>query len=185
MPAYVTTFNQTLALGTILMHVFLGLLLFSFAWNPKRTNKFLIFIDQYAIEACFSIAFIAMISSLFYSEIIGFPPCELCWLQRVLIYPQVILFGIMMWRRRIDKDRIMKASVVLAGFGTLVSLYHIYIEHGGSSPLPCVIPNETTVSCATRYVYEFGYVSMPVMALTTSVTILVLLVIHRSISRSH
>jgi disulfide bond formation protein DsbB len=184
MPTYITIFNQTLAMGTILIHIFLCVLLFSFAWNPRRSNKFLIFVDKYAIEASLAIASVAMLTSLVYSEIIGFPPCELCWVQRSFIYPQVLLFAIMLWKNKVNKNRLMKASIVLSSFGAIVSLYHVYIEHGGSSSLPCVDPSSATVSCAIRYVYEFGYISMPVMAFTTSITILILLVIHRTLSRS-
>ena len=85
------------------------------------------------------------------------------------------------------KDRsIVDFSIVFATIGSIVSVYHIYIENGGSSNLGCAALNPTNtnqVSCAIRYIYEFGYVTMPVMALTLSLFIIILLVNYKFISK--
>jgi hypothetical protein len=85
------------------------------------------------------------------------------------------------------KDRsIVDFSIAFATLGSLVSLYHIYIENGGTSALSCATLNPTStteVSCAIRYIYEFGYVSMPVMALTLSLFIVAILLNYKYMSR--
>jgi disulfide bond formation protein DsbB len=121
--------------------------------------------------------------SLFYSEIVGYPPCELCWIQRIFLYPQLILFGMELYK----KDRsIVDFSIVFAIFGSLVSLYHVYIENGGSSSLDCSVLTPAKlnqVSCAVRYIYEFGYITMPIMALTLSLFIISILLNYKYISK--
>ena len=85
------------------------------------------------------------------------------------------------------KDRsIVDFSIVFASFGSLVSLYHVYIENGGGSNLGCsaLTPtNANEVSCAIRYIYEFGYITMPIMALTLSLFIISILLNYKYMAR--
>lgn len=172
MPAYVEKVNTLLALGALLMQVSIALIILGIIFYHKRHHHLLSFFKMYIREFGFAIAFISMLLSLFYSDIVGFPPCELCIIQRIFIYPQVLLFGYGMYKR--EKD-LINFSAVLALLGACVSAYHVYIENGGSSSLACASDSLTAVTCSARYIYEFGYVTMPVMALTTQVFILVLI----------
>src|SRR2546423_1452956 len=45
----------------------------------------------YELWAAFLVAAIATGGSLFFSEVAPFPPCELCWFQRICMYPLSIL----------------------------------------------------------------------------------------------
>lgn len=82
-----------------------------------------------------------------------------------------------------DKS-IIDHSIALAVLGSITSMYHIYVEHGGSSSLPCAAPSVASqVSCATRYVYEFSYVTIPVMALTLSLFIITILLNYKYMSK--
>ena len=82
------------------------------------------------------------------------------------------------------RDRTMvDYSIALAIFGALVSIYHVYVENGGSSSLACANGLTHQISCATRYIYEFGYVTIPIMALTTSVFIITLLVNYKYMAK--
>lgn len=75
------------------------------------------------------------------------------------------------------KDRtLIDFSIVLSILSIITSVYHVYIENGGSSTLPCVADTAKNVSCAIRYVYEFGYVTIPVMALGSSLFLLLLMI---------
>lgn len=40
--------------------------------------------------------------SLFLSEVWHFIPCELCWYQRIFMYPLVIVLGIAAYRQRTE-----------------------------------------------------------------------------------
>lgn len=180
MPDYVNTFNQIVSIGSILLQIVFVVFLVAFGFFRSRTNPILLFFKRYGFYVGFLIAFGSVALSLFYSNIIGFPPCELCWVQRIFLYPQVLLFGVELYKK--DKT-MLDHSIVLASFGALVSMYHIYIEHGGGSSLACATENTNTISCATRYVYEFGYVSIPVMALTCSLFIILLVMNYKYMSR--
>lgn len=183
MPPYVEIINKVLSLGTIFLQVIIFLLLINLVFLRNYKNTFLLFFKKYTFILGFLSALGAFLLSLFYSNIVGFPPCELCWVQRIFLYPQLILFGMELYKR--DKS-IVDFSIVFAIFGSIVSMYHIYIENGGSSSLDCAAKTSISanqVSCATRYVYEFGYITMPLMALTLSLFIIIILVNYKYLSR--
>lgn len=165
--------NKILSLGTILMQVAILVILFNFFFLKRTGNKFLLFFKKYTFVFGFLVALGAVLLSLFYSEIVGFPPCELCWIQRIFLYPQLILFGMELYKR---ERSIVDFSIVFAIFGSLVSIYHIYVESTGGNGVFCGDPSNGGVSCAVRYIYEFGYVTMPLMALTLSLFIITILI---------
>jgi len=181
MPAYVETFNKVMSLGVIGLQVIILLIALNFVFFRSRENKVLLFFKKNTFIFGFLIALGAVIISLFYSEIIGFPACELCWVQRIFLYPQLILFGMELYKK---ERAIVDYSMVLAICGAIVSVYHMYIETGGESSLPCAAPGVTTqVSCAIRYVYEFGYITIPVMSFTLSLFIIAILLNYKYMSR--
>jgi len=179
---YLDTINQILSLGTIFLQVVVVVIFINLMFFRSRTNPTLVFFKDYTFYLGFIIALGAVALSLFYSEIVGYPPCELCWIQRIFLYPQLILFGMELYKR--DRS-IVDFSIVFAILGALTSIYHVYIETGGVSSLPCAAVNAVgQVSCATRYIYEFGYVTIPVMSLTLSVFIIIILVNYKYSSRA-
>lgn len=183
MPAYVETINKILSLGTIALQLFIVLLIINLIFIRSQNNKVLIFFKKYTFNFGFIIAFMAVVLSLFYSQIVGFPPCELCWVERIFLYPQLILFGMELYKR---ERSIVDFSMVFAVLSSVTSIYHVYVENGGSSSLNCAVLNPinpSQVSCAVRYVYEFGYITMPIMALTASLFIISILLNYKYMSR--
>ena len=63
------------------------------------------------------IALAAMLGSLYYSEIRGLAPCVLCWYQRILMYPQVLLLGLAI----VKNDRGIADYILLLNDDTVVS----------------------------------------------------------------
>lgn len=180
MPTYVETFNQVVAIGVILMQVTILVIAANLLFFRSRENGILRFFKKFTFIIGALIAFGSVTLSLFYSNVIGFPACELCWIQRIFLYPQAILFGMELYKR---DQSMVDFSLALAFCGSIVSLFHLYIENGGASSLACATGSATTISCATRYVYEFGYVTIPIMALTASVFIILLLVNYKYMVR--
>ncbi len=181
MPAYLETFNQILSAGVIFLQAVCAVLILTMLFVKNRNNGIRIFFKKNAFYFGFLVSLGAVALSLFYSNVIGFPPCELCWINRIFIYPQLLLFGMELYKR----DRtIVDFSIALALLSVITSLYHVYIERGGASVLPCAVPGANTVSCATRYVFEFSYVTIPIMALTLSLFILLLMVNYKYVSRN-
>lgn len=173
MENFVLIVNKVLSVGTILMQVTILVILFNFFFLKSKENLILSFFRKYTFIFGFLVALGAVLLSLFYSEIVGFPPCELCWIQRIFLYPQLILFGMELYKR---ERSIVDFSIVFAILGSLVSVYHIYVESTGGNGVFCGDPSSGGVSCAVRYIYEFGYVTMPLMALTLSLFIITILI---------
>jgi len=180
MPAYVEVVNKILALGTIFLQIVILLIAINFIFNRSRENKILLFFKKNTFYFGFLISLGSVVLSLFYSEIVGFPPCELCWIQRIFLYPQLILFTMELYK----KDRsIIDFSLVFAILGSIVSIYHIFVESGIAEGPACADPLNGGVSCAVRYIYEFGYVTMPIMALTLSLFIISILLNYKYMNR--
>lgn len=142
-------------------------------FSPKvRASSIGTFFREHGLWVAFIAAFLATAGSLIYSDVIGYAPCKLCWFQRIFMYPQVILLGIALYR----KDQGMKIyALVLSVVGALIALFH-YTGQTGLTPLPCSAVG-VSVSCSVRFVMEFGYITIPMMAFSAfllSVTVLLL-----------
>ena len=138
--------------------------------GSKFMNSIRKFLKEDALLFMFLIALVSTLGSLFYSEIMGFNPCKLCWYQRIAMYPLVVLFGIALIKK---KDDVIKYSWPLVVIGGLVALYH-YITQvlqwtGTCGSLP------TGTDCALRFTFHFGYMTIPMMALTGFIGILILM----------
>lgn len=103
-------------------------------------------------------AAIAMAGSLYLSEIVGFAPCELCWYQRIAMYPLVVVLGVGLLRR---DTGVWKTAIPLAALGAVVSAYHVGIQW-----MPALEVMQCTggTPCSLRYFVTFGFVTIPVMA---------------------
>jgi disulfide bond formation protein DsbB len=180
MPAYVEIVNKILALGTIILQVVILLLLVNLIFIRHKNNKILLFFKKNTFHFGFIVALLSLLVSLFYSNVVGFPVCELCWLQRIFLYPQTILFGMILRKR--DRS-IINFSIIFAILGSLSSIYHVYIENGGTG-ISCAVPTSSSViSCAIRYVYEFGYITIPIMSLTVSLFVIAILANYKYMSK--
>ncbi len=171
MPAYIETFNYILALGTVLLQFTIVYIVFNLIFLRKKENYTLSFFKKNTILFSFLIALSGLVLSLFYSDVIGYPPCELCVIQRFFIYPQALFFGLALY---IKKNYLIIIGTFLAFIEIFIAIYHVYVENGGESNLPCASDAINAVTCNARYVHEFGYVTIPVMALTTALFVVVL-----------
>jgi disulfide bond formation protein DsbB len=105
-------------------------------------------------------AWTATCGSLFFSEVLGWQPCVLCWYQRILMYPLAIVLAIGIIRH----DRALHLYVLpfsIAGMG--VSLYHyLLIKTDWLPPPACAV----AVPCTVDYLNWFGFITIPFLALT-------------------
>jgi len=65
---------------------------------------------------------IAMVASLFFSEVKHEEPCTLCWYQRVMIFPLVIILGIAAFR---NAYRIILYVLPLTIIGLVIAVFHV------------------------------------------------------------
>ncbi len=162
-----------LPLGVVILNVLSGVLLISL-WLKNSLSQW---VGKHAILLGFLVALGAICGSLFYSEVVGFPPCVLCWWQRMAIYPLLPLFLVAL----LEKDYgVFKYVIPLSVLGGIVALYHSYVQWGGSPFIPC----DATASCSKLYVYAFGYVTIPTMSLSVLVAFLLLAWASKAYSQS-
>lgn len=160
----VTIVNQILATLTIFSHIFLVLGMGYFLlFRKDKTNSVIQFFGRNGIALAFFVSLFATAISLFYSDIAGFEPCKLCWFQRIFMYPQIFILGLAWFRK---DHKIIDYALTLAIIGGLFALYHNYIYYGGTSLFPCDAFG-LGISCTKRYVFEFGYITIPLMSLTS------------------
>lgn len=96
--------------------------------------------------------------SLYYSEVAGFVPCVLCWYQRIAMYPLVAVLGV---ATLVSDSRAWRYGLPLSLPGLAVAVYHVTIQF---RPALDVGTCSAEAPCTARYVNEFGFVSIPVMA---------------------
>lgn len=125
----------------------------------------------YELWAAFVVAAIATGGSLFLSDIAHFVPCELCWFQRICMYPLSIITLLAAIR---NDHRIAFYVLPLPVVGALVSTYHLLVENG--------VVEQSTVcqlsapgGCATKWIEEFGYITIPILAITAFALLIVIL----------
>lgn len=163
--------NWFLGLGAILLQIVSVLVLLMFVFGAK--NSFLDFTKKNFLSLSFVVVLLATLLSLFYSEVVNFVPCYLCWYQRIFMFPLVFLYGVALKTR----DRmVLKYTSPIVGVGILFALYQNFFYYfGESSSLPC---DASGVSCYQRLISEFGgYISFPMFSLTVFFAVLVLILV--------
>jgi len=116
------------------------------------------------------IAIVATVSSLYISEIVRLLPCVLCWYQRIFMYPLVILIAVGIL---IKDKKLPLYALPFSMIGTVIALYHYLLQRGIISDTlgPC----QLGVSCVTRYIEWFGFITIPFLSLLSFVTITILM----------
>lgn len=172
---FFATLNYWLALGSILMGCAAMVLFVAFFLREKNEHAraLIAWVTPHVLWGAFGLSLLASVMTLVYSEYLGIEPCSLCWWQRIFLYPQVIILGMAAWKKDIY---VAEYSIVLSFFGALVALYQHFLQmFPGSLPCPA-----TGVSCAQRFLFEFGFVTYPLMAFALFVLLIVGMLIVRS-----
>ena len=138
------------------------------------------FVADNSFLFAFIVALTATAGSLFYSEIAGFTPCVLCWYQRILMYPQAILFGTALWK---NENKTADYHIVLSGIGAVIAGYHYLLQIGVLPELPCSAVG-FSISCAQIFTMSFGYITIPLMAFTAFSLIILLMVVKKQSNKN-
>lgn len=118
------------------------------------------------------VSIVALLGSLYFSEVKHFIPCEMCWYQRILMYPLVIILGF----ASLSGQYIFKALVMcFSVIGLCFSVFH-YMEQkvpGFASIKPCT----SGVPCSSMYINWFGFITIPFLAATAFLIITILMLL--------
>lgn len=159
--------NQIISIFVIAAQVLAAIIILSFFFPKEYKNKIQHFIRDNTLKMAFSISLAATLGSLFYSEVAGYEPCKLCWVQRIFMYPQVFLLGFALWKK--DKA-IFNYSLILSVIGGAIALYHYLLQLGIAPSVPCSAVGYS-ISCSKLFVLSYGYLTIPLMSFTAFVLI--------------
>ncbi len=121
---------------------------------------------------CWLLVSVSTTISIFFSSVMEFAPCVLCWYQRISLFPLILILGAGLVS--FDKS-VVKYSLPLAIVGWLVALYHTLLYSGiiPENIQPCT----QGVSCTEEYIDLFGFITIPMLSLLAFSAIIALLVI--------
>lgn len=115
---------------------------------------------------------VATVGSLIFGEVLKYPPCTLCWYQRICMYPLVIIFGGAIW----SNDRsFLKYSLPLSMLGLVISSHHVLLYYGFIAD--SIIPCSQGVSCTSKQVELLGFLTIPLMSWMSFIFVNVLSVV--------
>ncbi len=111
-------------------------------------------------------AIVAMAGSLFFSEILHYPPCVLCWYQRICMYPLVAILAAGIAKK--DKN-VGWYALPLSIVGLLIAIFHslLYYKLIPDELAPC----SQGVSCTTKFIEYFGFVTIPFLSMVAFIVI--------------
>ena len=114
---------------------------------------------NYSLFFAWLIALIALLATLFASEILKLPVCVLCWYQRICIYPLVILLGMAAYR---NDNNIAVYAMPFSIIGFCFAVYQ-YCEQ--------MIPNFSPIAfctqaipCNTIHFKLLGFITFPFLS---------------------
>lgn len=161
-PLYAATLTHYLAALTLVGAAFVVLfaLIVAYLSHKKDMHKYAVYFGNYVLPLGFLVTLGGMFLTLFYSEVLHYVPCDLCWYQRVFLYPQVFLFGLAWYKK--DKA-VLPYALILSLCGLAVATYHHFLQMGYDLLKPCSSA-PFAVDCAKPSFIEFGFVTFPFMA---------------------
>ncbi len=158
-----TNFTAIVTFLTLISNILFVIFILTIFGNKNFKEKTYKFVHKNIAWILLILSIIAVTGSLTYSEIVGYVPCDLCWWQRIFMYPQVILGLIAVWKG--DKS-VVNYVLPLSIIGGLIAFFHSLVHWRviNASFLACT--SSQTAPCAKVYVLQYGYITIPFMALT-------------------
>lgn len=134
-------------------------------------------VERHALGAAAAVTGTATLGSLYYSEIAGFPPCALCWYQRIFAYPLAVILTAALvrhvWRSRgaglPPPTGVWAHALPLAAIGLPLSIWHVFVQR---TPTLEGTSCEAANPCSLIWVEQFGFVTIPFMAGTAFLFVL-------------
>ena len=121
------------------------------------------------------VGLMATMGSLFFSEVMGFVPCSLCWYQRIFMYPVAILLTIGIVK---SDAKAIDYTLPLVFLGWLTAFYHKLLMWGiiPESATPC----RSGIPCSARYINYFDFITIPFLSLVAFSLLMALIILHRN-----
>ncbi|GGG22689.1 putative disulfide formation protein C [Lysinibacillus alkalisoli] len=114
------------------------------------------------------VSLVATLGSLYFSEVRHYLPCEMCWYQRILMYPILLITTIAIWQKN---AKIAMTTLAFSAIGGAIAIYHYGIQK--LSFLASTAPACKSVSCTAEYINWLGFITIPFLSLVAFVVIIV------------
>lgn len=173
-------FSTLIASLVFLLQIAVALTLLALLFCRQQCRGWLRWLADRSTLLALIVVVVAVGSSLTYSDYFDMAPCKLCWFQRIFIFPQVLLLGIAWWKKQ--HDFIATYVMALACFAIPISVFHYLLQMTDAPAVHSFAPCDVTgqaPSCSGYYVIMYDYITIPMMALTTSATLLLLMAIRK------
>lgn len=173
-PLYADTLNHYLSLLTVIGAIVITLAAIGIAYHFYKgsLSKYGRYLGDYVYPIGFFVTLAGSFLTLFYSEVLKYAPCDLCWYQRIFLYPQIFLFAYAWYK----KDRaVLPYTIILSIVGLCIATYHHLLQIGFDIMKPCSSA-PFAVDCSKPSFIEFGFVTFPFMAVVLFGFLLVLTV---------
>ncbi|MCA9353590.1 disulfide bond formation protein B [Candidatus Nomurabacteria bacterium] len=165
----VNILNNIIAIGIIILGIsslLLSLELFGIKILPKKIKSFM---TKNLLWIGFSVSLGAMAFSMIYSTVVGYPPCDLCWYQRIFMYPLVFIFGMMALKKEYESRGLWVLGRNLSFVGITIAIYQNLITWFDVSSI-CSSGSD----CTKLLVNSFGFVTIPLMSFVGFLFLIVL-----------
>lgn len=173
-------FQRVLGIAILGLQI-LSLLLIGYLIYKKITKREIAFLENIFSTNGMLLgslsALLAIIGSLVFSDYYMVPPCKLCWIQRIFIYPQALILGIAAFKKDVLA---WTYSLWLTILGGLVALYQVNEQFGISEIIPeadCATGPDA--ACSQIHMLEFGYISFPVVSLSLFAFLIILYIMRK------
>ncbi|MFD1686614.1 disulfide bond formation protein B [Halobellus litoreus] len=111
------------------------------------------------------VAAVGTAGSLYFSLGLGLVPCELCWYQRILLYPLTVVLGVATLD---DRPRVARTVLPLSGLGVVVAAYHVLLQLRPTLEATCSVGG----GCSSiLYPMAGGLLTIPRLSLTAFVLV--------------
>ena len=163
--------NLGIALGSLVLAGVTLIFIYNYFYPIGKITSL---IQKILWPAIILTALAGTVISLIYSEYFLFIPCSLCWLQRIALYPQVLL-AILAYKR-CDNQHFPIYGIGLSIFGLLVSVYHYIYQlipkDARDGLVPCLA--DGSADCGEKVINLFGFVTFPLISVITFVFLITL-----------
>ena len=166
-------YSKILALFTVGAHFFLACFFILYYIKIPLVQKVIArikhFLHRNGLFCAFGVAVLSTVCPLIYAYVYHLFPCTLCWYQRIFMFPLVIILFLMIKRKEYhNKIYVYALSVIGLGIG----VYHYFSQRLYSIITPGCDAVGMAKSCAEYYFIEFGYITIPLMAMTGFILII-------------
>lgn len=125
------------------------------------------------LAVAWAVALVSTFAALFIGEVMGMTPCQLCWYQRILMFPLAVILGMAAFGN--DRRGAIYALPLALG-GVAAAGYHTVLVAGWVPQwwIPC----GAGPSCSGQKLVILGDIQIPWLSLLAFTVIVVLLLVH-------